>query len=173
MIRYTLILTLAILVFSSCGNRKKKKPINLTLFYTQQYCGGAAPDDEILEQYKMAKPYTDTVYLHQSPDRQDEGVTVRLNKQGKAKLEGVSEGTYFAFRFPKMNMENIKIDPTKPGDPLCEHNYQSREMIVLNIESYTTDLSDTLRFSCNPCDLEMPMMPPPVMEEQPIDEGNK
>ena len=92
---------------------------------------------------------------------------------GKVKLNGLSEGTYFVFRFPKIDIESIKIDPTKPGDPLCEFNYQSREMVVLSIESYTTDLSDTLRFSCNPCDLEMPMMPPPVQEEQPTDEGNK
>jgi hypothetical protein len=173
MIRNTFILMLAILVFSSCGNRKKKKPVNLTLFYTQQYCGGAAPDDEILEQYKIVKPFTDTIYLHQSPDRHDDGVMFILNKLGKVKLEGLSEGSYFAFRFPKINLETIKMDPLKPGDPLCEYHYQSREMITLDIEPYTTDLSDTLRFSCSPCDLEMPMMPPPVMEEQPIDEGNK
>lgn len=174
MIRISILLGLSTLIISSCGNRKNNKPVNVTLFYTQQYCGGAAPDDEIVEQSKIPKPYTDTLYLHQNPDRLDDGVALVFNAQGKAKLAGVSEGTYFGFKYPKIDPTTLLIDPTKPGDPLCEFNFQNMEMIPLNIEATTRSITDTIKLSCNPCNEEIPMMPPPDMEPAPdLEDNNK
>lgn len=171
--RILIIITLAALVTASCGNRKKKKPITVTMFYNEQYCGGAAPDDEILEQYNIAKPFQDTLYLHEGPDQHDDGILLIFNKQGKAKLSVAGNGTYFAFRYPKMDLSTLVANPQVPGDPLCEFNFKNREMIPLNFDVETTSITDTIRFSCNPCNMEIPMMPPMDMDPPKLEEEDK
>ena len=56
-----LILLIGIL-FINCGARKKEANIEtktVTIQYSEMYCGGAAPPDELIRELSTKKPYTD------------------------------------------------------------------------------------------------------------------
>ena len=38
---------------------------------TSDYCGGANPNDELIEELNTPKPFNGTIYIHKDPERRD------------------------------------------------------------------------------------------------------
>ena len=136
-----------ILLICSCGNRNQANVIEFEIYTTSQYCGGAAPSDEVLADLKEPKPSNDTLYIRRNFEDSD-GIPLIL-KNGKGKLTGLTEGGYFVYRFPKSKIEMLEMSPDP--DAGCLMSYYNNPSFSFTIEPETNIVKDTFILECNPC----------------------
>lgn len=145
---------LAIVFVASCGNKTVYKGASLKIDHVEEYCGGAAPPDALLQQLETPKPLNDTLYIHpdSDPTRDQEGVIVVLN-DGKADLSGLPKGCYIVFRNPALSMDSVI------GNPEIHHcRVEESRVPIFGFNLYADGqvISDTILTTCDPC---LPPMP--------------
>ena len=153
-----ILLGIASLIFSACSNKLAKSNINLQLHYTSDYCGGAAPSDEMIADLETPKWYNGTLYIHENKERNDHGISV-LFEEGQANISGIAEGTYYVYRHPKMNIDSL-YEATIKNFPMidlnCLQDWQNKSLMSFTISKEIKSVSDTLYFECNPCEPPRP-----------------
>lgn len=100
-----IIIAIALLAMG-CKSQVVNRVIKLTVTETSDYCGGAAPPAELLQELSKEKPFKGKLYVHSMPDRADDGQTLTIS-DGELKQSGFSEGAYFVFLYPKTNREEL------------------------------------------------------------------
>ena len=128
--------------------------IKFNIQHTKAYCGGAAPSEEMLLEYRTPRPYSGSVYVHGSSLREDQGTEIKL-VDGQALQAGFSKGEYFIFRNPKLDLsQEIQL---KKGQTIeCLKIENNKILAQFSIDSKTTEISDTIHLGCNPCEEPMP-----------------
>ncbi|MBR9860472.1 hypothetical protein GYB22_06925 [bacterium] len=144
------ILFSAVLVFTvfSCGNRTQVRTIEFEIYNTEQYCGGAAPSDDMMADLQSPKPTNDTLYVYPMPDRNGDGAMLIL-KDGKGKLTGLSNGAYMAYRFSPEKIKKMEMSPDPKAG--CYINYYNSFIFDFEILQETKMVSDTFVVECDPC----------------------
>lgn len=135
-----------------------KETIQFEFLHTSEYCGGAYPPEELLEELRTPSPYSGTVYVHQHEDRSDTGIQLEF-KEGKVAQEGFVEGKYFMFLYPKYaptENESTRVTPTYGPTVEC---FKKRSLTVLTsfeISRESTEIKKTIHVACDPCALPRP-----------------
>lgn len=127
--------------------------IKFELTETSDYCGGALPPEELLEDYKTPKPFLDTLYIHQSKYRADDGVVVAF-VNGNATVQGLVMGEYYSFLSPKFDVEAMMQDETLHQQGInigCLHQENLTPVFSFIIEDKTKKLVQNIHKKCNPC----------------------
>jgi hypothetical protein len=135
-----------------CKNQVVNRVIKLNVTETSDYCGGASPPTELLQDLKKEKPFTGTLYVHAMPDRTDDGQTLIISN-GKLKQSGFSEGEYFVFLLPKISrnredMSNAQMDQEMI---LCLEMVSLQGNANFTIAKKTKSVSFNVHKMCNPC----------------------
>ena len=135
-----------------------KETIQFEFLHTQDYCGGAYPPEELLEELKTPSPYSGTLYVHQNKDRSDKGIQLQF-VEGKVAQEGFVEGTYYMFLYPKYTPSEIESSPVSPSDGPTPECFEKRSLTVLTsfeISRESTEIKKTIHIACDPCGLPRP-----------------
>lgn len=147
---------IALVVTSSlfaCKSNKKDKSVKLEIAVTSDYCGGAAPPDEMIEEMRIPKPYTGVLYIHKSRHREDDGIELTFDK-GAATAKGLVPGQYYAYLEKKMDLKNesaMNEIASQGIDVGCLIELNFMIMFVFNIEESTKIITEKMHKICNPC----------------------
>ncbi len=127
--------------------------INFEIQATEDYCGGAAPPEELINELRTPKPYTGKIYVHNTSDRTDEGVSLDV-LEGKASASGFVEGTYHLFLYKKYvptssgsNKESISPFNT----PECQKDKSLKSLGSFEVARDTKTISKQIHVMCDPC----------------------
>lgn len=140
-------------IFTACKNKQiaaePQDSIQFKIFYTAEYCGGAAPTEEIMEQLNQPKPYSDSIYIHSMKDADRTEVAVKLLlKKGEGSVMSLPPGDYNAFITPVHQIDSASEDM---GMEQCYYMQSRMPFFSFKIESTSVIISDTLLKTCDPC----------------------
>jgi hypothetical protein len=157
--RNLLVLSLGMVILSSCASLMTKRKIQFNYHVTEDYCGGAFPSEDILEELKTPKLYNGTLYMNNNPVR--EGKEIKLEfTNGVAKQKGFKAGTYFVFKDKKMDADSVHQAAAEPTDdmyteemidPICLLMHNSQPLGTVQIDKKTRIVADSIHIMCNPC----------------------
>lgn len=165
---------LSLVVLSSCANRLTKRQIVFDFKYTEDYCGGAYPDEEILKELATPKDFTKKLYLTDNPKREGANFELNFDNKGLAKRSGFAVGTYYLYMAPKLNIDSVmmafeKIAEPEPQpivigeeesepqpiemliNPRCVLKQNYTPIATFEVKKSTRKLQDTLKIVCDPC----------------------
>jgi hypothetical protein len=145
------------LVLASCKSTSLNRTIKFNVTSTSDYCGGAMPNEEIMESLMMPTSFNGTLYIHKNPERIDKGIALKF-KNGKASITGLVNGDYAIFKHPafisKDKLENNESDENLENECEMMRNFQMLEMVNINQE--TREITIHIHFMCDPCQEPMP-----------------
>ena len=147
---------IALVVTSSlfaCKSTKRHKAVKFEIAITSDYCGGAAPPEEMIEEMRTPKPYTGVLYIHKSQNREDAGIELTFEK-GSATANGLVPGQHYAFLDKKMDLENesaMNELASQGTDIGCLIELNFSPMFTFQIEESTKIITDKMHKICNPC----------------------
>jgi hypothetical protein len=150
------IIVLGLLVLQSCKTKKVETSqvktmmnVQFTFLQTAQYCGGAAPPDELIKRLETPSP------LHKQ----------RLYFKAINKTEG--QWTKYQFDHHQKNIQlevgSYEVYLTSPGtvdeyvsslglsDKECALKWYSRKLTEFIIDAKSVEKTVQIHFDCNPC----------------------
>jgi len=145
-----IILISAVLFLFSCKSVLVDRTIKFDINYTSDYCGGAAPDQELLNSLKVPKPFNGKAYLNSNFERT--GTTIELNFiDGKASVSGLTAGNYFLFKYPPIDFKKLEQESiTSPDNIQVEIEKSGLILDEIIIEQKTKEVSKTIHIICEP-----------------------
>lgn len=141
---------------SSCSpsNQKIDKvsvTVNIKVSKSSDYCGGANPGQEMIDELKQPKSMVtqELFLLAENSQSLSEVITLTTDKSGEVNTE-LATGTYEVFLKEKWNYKARNV--TSPGkNRFCDEwkaKGNGRLMIKTDIQEYQLNLHNT----CNPCE---------------------
>jgi len=154
---YTLAISMMAVLISACGGRKAvmddEHNTILAVTYTSDYCGGAYPDDEILEELMIPKPLEkETIYIFNN-ENVDEITSFQLNKEGKVSLN-LKQGKYSVcmYNHVQVAQEMEELLSKGPGtEGLCPPDWKFQISSELEVGPNGGDYTVNLHLICDPC----------------------
>lgn len=135
----------------ACKSKKIKNAIQFEITTTQDYCGGAAPPDELIEDLRTPKPYTGSLYIHQNATREDDGIVVEV-ANGTCSSEGLVEGTYYVYLDPKMpEISRANLSPINIQKADCNLQHNRKPLATIALDNSTALVTQNLHIICDPC----------------------
>ena len=125
--------------------------VELTLWFTHAYCGGARPSEEMTKEYqKLSLLSESTVILRNHYLLKEYECTTNASGIAKLRLEAGKYDIYLT----------RKINPNLPTgfDPECKV-WREKSMGTIKVMEGRNSLSATIHFECNPCDLSVRTRP--------------
>ena len=104
----SLLFPFILLVLGSCALQKQKVELQVT--YSEQYCGGARPSEELQEKVEKNKPYTNRTLVFVSDKGRID--SARTDSQGNLAIK-LKKGNYTLFEAWRFNLytpEDLPID---------------------------------------------------------------
>lgn len=131
--------------------------IKLEVTATKDYCGGANPAEEMLEELKKPQPYSGTLYLHNNKARQDDGIEI-VFVDGLATADGLNNGFYYMFTEKKIDIDKIQEDQESLEkmaiegiDIGCLFGESQRSVFEFEVDDKTKIITQQMHIRCNPC----------------------
>jgi hypothetical protein len=153
-----LIIASFLLFLLACKNNQSgiqnTNAIQFDIYYTEQYCGGAAPPDELMEELHTPKPYSDTIYIHEIKDARREAASLKIRlKKGKGDLPYLANGVYVAYKAPVYQIDSSSSDF---GRENCYYESSFMPFFTFTISEPNQFITDTVNIQCDPCVPPMP-----------------
>jgi hypothetical protein len=123
--------------------------IELTLYFTRSYCGGARPSEEILAELQKARLLTKSTLRLKNHFSKKE-YTCKTNAEGKAYL------TLEAGKYDVYFTKDINRELTTGFFPDCKI-WQEKPQFTIKVTPERKAFSATINFECNPCNPNKPM----------------
>jgi hypothetical protein len=150
-----------LLLLASCaqsqtaGSRQKEISVTLHIRYHRQYCGGAHPNDEILQELEEKQPYAEkSVYLRFGRTNNNTEAPLKVlktDKNGKIRLK-LAPNTYCLVAEHKNKWipnQNLEIEN---NEKRCQEWQRTCDAIFTILpEAPKTDIPIEFFFTCNPC----------------------
>lgn len=141
------VLSLFLMANSTC-NKKKKVQVSFT--QTSAYCGGAAPNEKLLQELNTPKPLTG-VMLHvlRKGDKDKNMIHVILSESNLELL--LKNGTYEVFKEMNEDVFN-KVDKVKDEElKMCLMEWYMAPKATFEVTDETTSIEVNIHADCNPC----------------------
>lgn len=140
-----------IFLFSSCGLFKgAPHQVELNVNETEQYCGGAQPPEEILQELSTPHPVTNrTLYI--SPESKKTVVVIDV-LEGKATTQ-LKPGKYEVRLFSEEQLkEQLSMQEEWLGDEEeCYKQWMRKVVGTFEITKKSESVSFNIEVSCDPC----------------------
>lgn len=119
------------------------KNVKLSVLYTLQYCGGAKPTKEILEQLNIPKPLVNCeLRFVREVKKAFKSYKVKTDNLGEALID-LKKGKYEVYL--SCNKKNSAIIPYNKS---CKKIYK---MLLAVLEFDGLEATLNIKFACNPC----------------------
>lgn len=152
-----LITGLALLIISSCKNNTQQlssESIKFQISSVSDYCGGAAPTDEVMQELQTPKPYEAVLYIHAATDARREGQFLELElRKGFASTVSLAAGDYVAYNKPVYQIDSSQSDW---GAEMCKYEQSFMPLFNFKINGPSELVTDTCMLQCDPCVPPMP-----------------
>jgi hypothetical protein len=119
--------------------------VAVSVMFKNTYCGGAAPSQSILDQYKTEYPLTNTTIALQDTCGYGKIIKIRTNSKGVIKTK-LRAGTYNYFMTKKYN-KTLGFDFTSSCDEWLKRSFGQITIVAGQKDGYKI-LFD---YGCNPC----------------------
>lgn len=133
------------------------KSIKLEVTAKRDYCGGANPGEELLEEMRKPQNYSGILYLHSSKERKDDGVEI-VFVEGLATAEGLNNGTYYMFLEKKIDLNKLQEDQeaiekmaSQGIDIGCLFGESQQSAFNFEVVDKTKVITREMHIKCNPC----------------------
>jgi hypothetical protein len=140
----------------ACKSRQKPS-VPVSIFYfekIEQYCGGAAPSEELMEELSLPRPLTETtVYIYPNGEYGEvEPYVLKTDKKGKASVR-LPEGQYgIHLHTPETARELWKKYDSLNVDSLCFMEFECMSKFDLpHTPKGNTEMHIPIMLECNPC----------------------
>lgn len=145
-----LILLLPLSIILACNSSKKpeddKNEVTLTFTSTSDYCGGAKPNDKIINDLLTPKSYSDKdIMLSTDNKLNDSMITLSVNAEGKVTTK-LDARTYYIF-LPSKVYSNFSAG----GDETACKNWKNSPDGTFDVEKGNTEVEIKLHKNCSPC----------------------
>lgn len=153
------------------GNKSDSTEVTLQINYTEQYCGGAEPTQEMMEEMNSMRPYSNQeVYISKfiSMGQFAEEQKVKLDKGGMISLS-LDTGKYVVSFYQLVEeVEEVDGEPEAPApnpsgqaDPAfnkkqCEKQWKHMMATPLVITKAKQQYIVPMEKQCNPCEPPRP-----------------
>lgn len=127
----------------NCTDMYKTQKVTVCVVFKNTYCGGAAPSESILEQYKTEYPLKNSTIMLQSAGGKT--IKIRTNSKGYFKTK-LRAGTYNYFMTDKFD-KNLEFDFNPECDVWLNRSFGQITIIKGQANGYKI-LFD---YGCNPC----------------------
>ena len=143
----------------ACGVRKsvvENPEKTIQIMYLEDYCGGAAPPVDLIQELSTPKPYKSGILYWTTNDSSVQAFkTLKTNKNGQASIKKYNKAMLFFFKKPiqKLSVEEIEtMEPTEIENYQCELEFSGIPNGVLDFSAQNL-IPDTLFLnkSCNHC----------------------
>ena len=136
-------------LFSQC--RTKKQTIVATktvcINYSENYCGGAAPSDEMIQEMRKMKPFANQeieVFKSNSADLKPQ--IYKTNEKGEVVLPLSFGNQVFISCYP--SAENYNLKPKKQD---CYREFIINHLIMADLTAKDSIVYKFIDIQCNPC----------------------
>lgn len=155
---------LVLIVLLTCFiSLAQKKPVEVDVVYTQSYCGGARPTDEMLAEIQKPKPYANKkMYVISEKGKKS---VVKTTSAGNFKIK-LAQGNYKLMEVWRVKKQSPNGAPLGNFDKECLKPEWSKEVMQIKVtkEKVTLELKNEIMLYCDwafPClkDANMPPMP--------------
>jgi len=119
--------------------------VTMSVVFKNTYCGGAAPSQSILEQYKTEYPLTNTTISLQDTSGYGKIIKIHTNSKGVIKTK-LRAGTYNFFMTEKYN-KTLGFDFNSSCDEWLKRSFGQITIVAGQKDGYKI-LFD---YGCNPC----------------------
>jgi hypothetical protein len=123
----------------------KARKVTVSVVFKNTYCGGAAPSQTILEQYKAEYPLKNSTILLQDTSGNGKTIKIRTNSKGYFKIK-LRPGTYNFFMTKKYD-KTLVFD----FNPSCDVWLNRSFGQITIIEGQTDGYKILFDYGCNPC----------------------
>jgi hypothetical protein len=123
--------------------------VELTIYYTRNYCGGARPSDEMLAELATPRLLTKST-LRLKNHFSGKEYTCKTNSDGKASL------TLEAGKYDVYLTKDINSALNTGFYPDCK-KWQEKSLFTIKVTPDRKSFSATINFECNPCNPNKPM----------------
>ncbi|MFN5183988.1 MAG: hypothetical protein ACK5D5_13290 [Bacteroidota bacterium] len=137
------ILTVFIILTSIIGYSQEVNKKKITITYTRSYCGGARPNDEIINALNQPKVLANCKIKLESDGKIKKKFKGRTNEKGELEIK-IKKGKYILYI-----ASNEKNKSELPFDKSCK---KLRKKALSNFEISDKETSIEIRIPCNPCD---------------------
>ena len=124
---------------------QEKKTRLLTVTFINSYCGGARPTPEMVAEYSIPKPLTNsTICLIPTGSKSKKAICVKLDAKGEANVS-LSASTY-AVKMSKKFNKSLGLNYDSSCNEMLKRVWENIE-----IKADQNSISFSLSFNCNPC----------------------
>ncbi|HTF02457.1 MAG TPA: hypothetical protein VK826_00465 [Bacteroidia bacterium] len=123
--------------------------VELTIYFTRNYCGGARPSEEMLADLQTPRLLTKSILRLKNHHSQKE-YTCKTNGSGKADL------TLEAGKYDVYLTKDINSALNTGFYPDCKI-WQEKPLFTIKVTPDRKSFSATINFECNPCNPNKPM----------------
>ena len=140
---------IATAIFSQCRTKKQTQVANKTvcIHFTENYCGGAAPPDEMIQEMRKMKPFANQqieVFKSNSDDFKPQ--IYKTNDKGEVILPLSLGNQVFISCYP--SDENYALKPKKQD---CYRKFITNNLIMADLTAKDSIVNLFIDIQCNPC----------------------
>jgi len=138
---YFSIILLLLAVECSSARQNNADMIQVKIMYTSDYCGGARPSEEILEELKSMKPFAEQeISIYTNENKRGNPLTIKTDSNGVFNTN-IPKGKYFLFINDKLKIYENATESCK--------EWAKKPDIEFEITSGNIELQ--FHKKCNPC----------------------
>lgn len=136
------------ITFDNITEINKTQKVTVCVMFRNTYCGGAAPSESILEQYKTEYPLTKTTIMLKSASGKI--IKIRTNSKGYIKTK-LRPGTYSYFMTDKYN-KNLGFEFNSSCEAWLKMSFGQITIVSGQRDGYKI----LYEYGCNPCGPKRP-----------------
>jgi len=125
---------------------KKQENVSGSVTFSNHYCGGAKPSDEMMEGYRTQYPLKNSTILLKSKNQKDKAIKIKTDKEGNFNMP-LDAGTYDYYMTESYNQ-----------DMNCSFNSSCKKWLnkcfgqIKIKEGKNSGYTIIFDFECNPCE---------------------
>jgi hypothetical protein len=145
---------ISLFIFSAAViSAQDKIQLSIEVTYTNKYCGGAKPTDEVKAQYAKSYPFKNSVLRleNENAGAKSKPIFIKTNAEGVSKTQ-LAAGTYNVFVTAK-NDKKLKLNLSTSCKKMMAKSYGQ---ITVNKQNLQQIYKIAVQFACNPCEPAKP-----------------
>lgn len=149
--KYLILGIITMLTACKSGRQRNSEHKTVQIIFTEMYCGGAAPPDELIAQLSTPRPFANrTVEVFSNNSLNTAPLFIQTDAEGRLKLQGKKSETVWVSLYSSHDLFDPTMAPDREYDS-CYRQFLIRSLYKISFRD--CQRNDTIRTElvCNPC----------------------